>query len=239
MHGSIRVGTIKHTGQTKTFGNYRTIEVMTASSPYFSLSPYALKTKDGVILENAWQFAKLYPKIPQSIQKYSKYNNRIIWSHGEEIHVDQDGNPNELFYQWQKKGFECKDAIRYPVGFYARHTCLCSLYQGPNGWERLGYVEARKKIYVPNYIEAVKREKQFLELLTRLKKGENLLICEVDGPKQESLSYYQTHYHAPSDFIEEGTMLATPENLNIMLEDTKHAFGHGYCLAMALLQELQ
>ena len=31
-------------------------------------------------------------------------------------------------------------------------------------------------------------------------------------------------------------MLITPENLNIMLNDPKHPYGHGYCLAKALLQ---
>ena len=27
----------------------------------------------------------------------------------------------------------------------------------------------------------------------------------------------------------------TKKNIDIMLNDTRHAFGHGYCLAMALL----
>lgn len=32
-------------------------------------------------------------------------------------------------------------------------------------------------------------------------------------------------------------MLITKENISIMLNDTKHPFGHGYCLAMALLDK--
>jgi len=30
-------------------------------------------------------------------------------------------------------------------------------------------------------------------------------------------------------------MLTTEYHLNVMLNDTKHPFGHGYCLASALL----
>lgn len=36
-------------------------------------------------------------------------------------------------------------------------------------------------------------------------------------------------------FIENGTLLASKENLQLLLNDAKHPFGHGYCLAWALL----
>lgn len=68
-----------------------------------------------------------------------------------------------------------------------------------------------------------------------LKDGKNLLIVEVDGPHGESLDYYKKKYKVDDNFIEDDTILATKENLKIMLNDTKHAFGHGYCLAVALL----
>ena len=69
-----------------------------------------------------------------------------------------------------------------------------------------------------------------------LKEGKNLLILEVDGPHQESLPYYQATYHVNDKFIENHTMLATTDNLNIMLNDTKHSYGHGYVLASCLLE---
>jgi len=37
------------------------------------------------------------------------------------------------------------------------------------------------------------------------------------------------------NIIENDTILATDENIMIMMYDTLHPFGHGYCLAMALL----
>jgi hypothetical protein len=67
-----------------------------------------------------------------------------------------------------------------------------------------------------------------------LSQGKNLLILEVDGPKQESLEYYKEKYGVDDTFIEKKTVLATQENLSIFLDDTKHAFGHGFCLASAL-----
>jgi hypothetical protein len=58
---------------------------------------------------------------------------------------------------------------------------------------------------------------------------------EVDGPHQESMGYYQDEYKVADDFIVDDTMLVTEETVKIMLNDSKHCFGHGYCLAMALL----
>ena len=76
-----------------------------------------------------------------------------------------------------------------------------------------------------------------IALKNRLINGENLLIIEVDGPHQESLDYYKEKYEVGDDFIQKNTMLANDENINIMLNDTKHPFGHGYCLAMTLLDK--
>lgn len=70
----------------------------------------------------------------------------------------------------------------------------------------------------------------------KLENGENLLICEVDGPHQESLEYYREKYKVQESFIENNSIEVTFENMKIMLEHTKHSFGHGYCLALALLE---
>lgn len=124
--------------------------------------------------------------------------------------------------------------VRYPVEYKNMHKCLFSIPEN-NINKRLNYIESRKQIYVPLYCELVKQQQKFLELKNKLINGENLLIIEVDGPHQESLSYYKNEWNVDDDFIENNTMLATEKNLNIMLNDDKHAFGHGYCLAMSLL----
>ena len=48
---------------------------------------------------------------------------------------------------------------------------------------------------------------------------------------------YKQKYGVGNDFIQNDTMLITKDNIEIMLNDTKHPFGHGYCLAMALLDK--
>ena len=41
----------------------------------------------------------------------------------------------------------------------------------------------------------------------------------------------------PDNFIENNTIECNEFNMNIMLNDPKHPFGHGYCLAMTLLNK--
>ena len=217
-----------------TYPGYEPIVVMTSGyGKYSALSPYNLTDENGCIMENIWQFSKVYESVPESVQRYSRYDNKIIWSHPAEIHVDQDGNLTEEYLAWREKGFYNPYPVRYPVGYDHRHKCICSLKDVYS--PQLNYIEARKEIYLPIYLELVVKEELFKVLKNKLAKGTNLLIIEVDGPHQESLKYYRDRYGVSSDFIENNTMLATSKNLDIMLNDPKHPFGHGYCLAIALM----
>ena len=77
-------------------------------------------------MENAWQFAKVY-----------------------EEHADANGNPTQAYWDWAIKGWNSERAYRYPMG--RGRKPLYSLWGG----EKLGYVEARKRIYAPLYARAV------------------------------------------------------------------------------------
>ena len=70
-----------------------------------------------------------------------------------------------------------------------------------------------------------------------LQQGTNLLIIEVDGPHGDDLAYYQQRYRGVVDalWIQNNTILVNQANIEIMLNDPRHPFGHGYCLAMTLL----
>jgi len=118
------------------------------------------------------------------------------------------------------------------LGYGKQHTCKYSYYNN----EKLNYIESRKILYEPLYCKLVKKEEKFKKLEKQLAAGKNLLIIEVDGPHQEDLEYYKTNYNVSDNFIENNTMLATANNLNIMMNDPKHPYGHGYCLARALLK---
>lgn len=236
MPGNIRVGKITYQNNNPVHPSYpgfTPIVVLTKSSPYGSLGPYELKDEYGRIFENLWQFSKVYPWVPRSIQYHSRQYRLIVWDHPEEIHVD-NGLLTDQYWAWRMKGMCNKYPVRYPVGNDKHKSmCLCSIKEGET--EPLDYITARKRIYLPEYIRLVKQQRQFHELLERHLQGENLLVIEIDGPHQESLTSYQEQYHVNDEFIINHTILVTPHNMNIMINDPKHAFGHGYCLAMALL----
>jgi len=99
------------------YEGYTPVVVMTASSEYGSLSPYQLKDSKGRLMENIWQFSKVYEKVPKSIQKYSRWNRKVIWNHPAETHIE-DGELTDAYFKWREKGMYCKHAIRYPVGYH-------------------------------------------------------------------------------------------------------------------------
>lgn len=234
--GKIRVGRRIYKGgyTDPSFPGFTRVICLTKSTKYGSLGPYVMTDKKGRIIENVWQFSKVYPKVPKSTQTYSRYDRKVIWQHPAEIHVNEDGSLTDEYWAWRNKGMVCEDAVRYPVGFKSRHTCLYALSED-NPSEELDYIQSRKRIYLPLYMKNVQHLPQFIELKQRVERGENLLIIEVDGPHEESMPYYQQKYGIEDDFITKQTVLVTHKNMDLLLNDTKHPFGHGYCLGMALL----
>ncbi len=206
---------------------------MTKSTAYGSLGPYVLKNEKGQIMENIWQFSKIYSSVPAVREIYSRYQPIVIWERGAEQHVTTEGEILPAYWKWREDGMAAIYPIRYPVGRAARSSCLYALKE--KGGQPLSYIAARKAIYLPIYIDLVRERAQYKQLKTMLAQGERLLIVEIDGPHEESLAYYQEKYGVQANFIVNDTILASKENLNIMLEDSKHAFGHAYCLSMALL----
>jgi hypothetical protein len=229
--GKVRVGRIEGK-KYPSYPGFKSIVVMTKSSPYGDIGPYVLKNEQGQLMENIYQFSKVYETVPKSKQIYSRWDNRVIWDCPSEKHVE-DGEVNDAYWKWREAGMNAKEAIRYPVGMKHRGQCLYALWEG----EKLNYVQARKEIYMKTYKELVMKEPKFIKLKKWLKEGKNLLIIEIDGPHQESLDYYKQKYNVQDDFIEQSTMLATKENLEIMLNDTRHNYGHAYCLS-ACLQDI-
>lgn len=216
-----------------TYENFTQIKIMTEKySEYFELSPYVLTDEYGRIMENIYQFSKAYETV-KSQEQYAS-DGTLMWKHPSEIHVDENGNLTKEYWNWREKGMNNKHFVRYPVGHTDRHKCLYAL-SDVDKTKKLDYVETRKQIYISLYIEMAKKTNMFKLLKEKLDNGENLLIIEVDGPHQESLQYYKDKYNVDDSFIQNNTMLVTDENISIMLNDTKHPFGHCYCLAMALL----
>lgn len=214
---------------------YTTILCLSKSSTYGSISPFCLTDKAGQILENVWQFGKVYSRIPAQKIPKTHFDPQIVWDWPAQTHWDDKAKqPTPEYWQWRNAGMACPHPIRYPVGRRVRTQCLGYL-TAPDA-PLLGYIDARKQVYLPLMLDALRGSETFLKLQARLANGENLLIVEVDGPHYESLGYYKQKYGVGDDFISpQNTMAATMSNLAIMLDDPKHPFGHGYCVAAALL----
>lgn len=237
----IRVGRKTHSF-CPTLPDYETVIVtVKRDSPWFPLGPYYLKDENGYIFENIWQFHKVYRHVNEALSGYSQWlRMMIVWRHPAETHVNEEGDILPEYFLWRKKGLTNMAPVRWPQWHVQRDKYCYKSQQKPlycfyNG-EKLGYIEARKKVYLPEYIRLVKQHPLY-QKLKEMSKHHNLLIVEWDGPHQESMEYYKKKYNVTDDFIVDSTMNATAENIDLMLNDEKHPFGHGYCLAAALLAE--
>ncbi len=125
----IRIGRCKYDKTGKridpTYPGFTPIIVLMKShSKYGVMGPYLLVNKTGQIMENIWQFSKIYQEVPAITQHYSRYNNLVIWQHQKEKHLSEDGILLPAYWKWRTKGMNNKYPVRYPVGFYHRKKCL-------------------------------------------------------------------------------------------------------------------
>lgn len=122
----------------------------------FLLGPIRLYEGAGLYqsknFENVWQYAKTY--IDQ---------------------VDEENNPTPEYFKWAQAGWRSERASRYPKGKGAR-----PLYHWWAG-EKLGLIEARKKIYVPLYGRAVAKTKAFALLKEEYQKKKSITLWDFDG----------------------------------------------------------
>ena len=82
--------------------------------------------------------------------------------------------------------------------------------------QELGYVESRKKIYVPDYYNTIKNHSHLREICTK-HDGKCIVIYDFDGPRDTD--------GAPA--IEEVTV----EMLKRRINDDRFPFGHGFVVA--------
>lgn len=132
-------------------------------------------------VENGWQYAKVYPE-----------------------HLDGNGEPSERYWEWAKDGWGKERADRYPKGKGAKPAY--SYWDG----QKLSYVEARKRIYVPLYSNAVRQSPAWQLLKNAYGKNEDLRLFDFDG--YDSLRL----------------------NLDEVLNDPTRTMGHAFVLAMML-----
>lgn len=120
-------------------------------SPFY-LGPIPLYTGGKALkMENAWQYAKVYPQ-----------------------HVDFNGAPSKDYWQWANQGWSSFRAERYPFGKGVKPQYLWW------DDEPLGYVPARLKVYFPLYRDAVATTSAFRRLQSLAQAGD-VFLWDFDG----------------------------------------------------------
>lgn len=195
-----------------------------------SLSPYIMKTKEGQIMENVWQFSKIWAEVPAVKERVSRFSDETRWEHPAEVHWDPVlRKPTPAYWAWRAKGMSHHRWVRYPCGFKHHPEAMGSIVGTPDSWVLIGYLEARRKIYYPVYREIAATTRTFKALHKRLfAKGEKIQINEVDGPSYDPKEdpFCETH---------QGSLPMSHEMLDRLMDNPSQAFGHGYSLAGALL----
>jgi len=128
-------------------------------SPFFIGPCHLYQGYISINMENAWQYSKVYPEF-----------------------VDENDDPNPEYFKWAQQGWSKKWADRYPMGKGA-----ISLYSYWDG-ERLGYIEARKRIYVPLYSRAVRNTEAYRKLKELYQQNPIVYLWDFDGYDYEALN---------------------------------------------------
>ena len=142
---------------------------------------------------------------------YEEYTSRNVengWQYSKcfAYYLQEDGSVGERYFKWAQDGWNNTRANRYPMGKGVKP--LYSYWDG----EKLSYIEARKKIYIPLYANAVKKTAAFEQLKKLYEAGGDIYLRDFDahGLEPGTFDYWDLW-----------------DNPNIKV-------GHGYVLAMLL-----
>ena len=191
-------------------------------------------SSDGLIaqiFEHYWQASKVFP-----------------------CHIDDNGNIKEEYWKWREDWFNKtkvtdKAASRRPHSLlgYKDRDCLFSVYYNNGVWERLSYVEARKKIYIVDYAKYVVNTEAYKWLKELYDKGNKIALIDFDG-----YNYYYNHAKEKlyqnyinkcrKNGINPTKSLKDFMGLNTMVDVVNCAFtpaGHGFIIKMLLEKDLE
>ncbi len=178
----------------------------------FLIGPVVTKEEIAKNFENMWQARKVWEKI------------------GSEVHVGADGLPNEAWKKWHDTLVAKKEAVRRPNGY---EKPLYAWWEG----EKLGVIEARKRIYIPFLQELYRAHPAYQQLLTKVKNGENVLILEPDGPPA---GLYPLGLDMDLELLIKFQDITEWNQLPGAYTTSKKyvPYGHGYVIALTILQDL-
>ena len=206
-------------------------------SLYKDVSPFylgELKTPDGLlahVFEHFWQASKVFP-----------------------CHVDEHGNIKEDYWKWREQWFSKekvtnKSASRRPHSLlgYKDEDCLFSVLYNNGTWERLSYVDARKRIYIPEYAKLVVETASYKWLKKLYDEGKKIALVDFDGynyyyDQAKEKLYNQYIGRCTKKGINPKASLKDFLNLNTMNEVISCGFtpaGHAFIIKMLLEGDLE
>lgn len=151
--------------QCKNIGEYKLLDVTSRHKNEMvahSLSPLWLsgtKSSDGedcYRFENLWQYTKVYKEF-----------------------TDENGNPTEEYFKWRSDAFKSTDkGVRFPFGKARRPEYAYWMIDGE--WQKLGYLTARKVIYIPEYAKLVTQTDFYKQLKEYYDSDPNIKIALLD-----------------------------------------------------------
>lgn len=149
--------------------HYRSFDVTSLSKEekFRSMSPFfvgPLLTAKG---ETCQRFENFY--------QYSKVHASL---------ADSMGNPTEAYFEWRKSGFKEEKAHRHPKGGNGKTLYSLFYEETEDGYlieSRLGYIEARKKLYIPSYAKLVVNTEGYRIIKNIYDEGANIALFDVDA----------------------------------------------------------
>jgi len=216
------------------------------------LSPYVLKTENGCIMENVWQFSKIYKMVFEQKQTLHRWTKEEGWCHPAETHIDEKGNITPQYWLWRNKGFNFQHPVRYPNGYHGRTKCvgvvvrrdLLTNIPDPEITRKVTVIDGRvdyvlvppeyfyvtrRCVYYNVYVTLARRIDQFHQLQRNIFSGTKYQTVEVDGPRKAE--------DYPFNLADDNSLLLARDTARGWLNNRSQSFGHGVCLAIALINK--
>lgn len=116
----------------------------------------------------------------------------VFWQVGKVFpHHDDNGQPSSAYFEYRndmyskKQGEIPKPIMRHPYhafGYEADDMLYWAYWNSEKGeYERLSYLEGRKKVYVPEYAKLVANSEALKWMRTLLEQGKKIALLDFDG----------------------------------------------------------
>lgn len=126
-----------------------------------------------------------------------------------------------------------KPTRRFPRRLSAGAVIKYAQWDIPTLPQEMGYVESRKKVYVPFYHAYMKDSASIKALKERVDAGESVVVYDFDGPRLGAGERDSMGNVGEKD----GDVACVPVSLDLLIKkinDEKYPFGHGYVVAALL-----